>query len=46
VRVSLRPRIRGNRWINLSGISNGVLAHHVIEHAAARYRIPVELRRE
>jgi hypothetical protein len=42
----LRPRIHGNCWINLDGISNGVLARHVIEHAAAPCRMPVELRRE
>ena len=37
---------RGKRWINLELVPNGILAHRLIEHAAAPYQFPVSLNRE
>jgi hypothetical protein len=46
--LSVQPRPFGasKRWINLEELPNGLLAHRVVEHAAARYGIPVKLRRD
>ncbi|HEY2518730.1 MAG TPA: hypothetical protein VGJ19_01365 [Streptosporangiaceae bacterium] len=44
--VHPKPRGRGKRWINLELVPNGILAHRLIEHAAAPYQIPVNLNRE
>jgi hypothetical protein len=46
VKVHLRPRIRGNHWVSLEGVPNGLIAHRVIEQAAAWFRIPVEVKEE
>lgn len=44
--VHPKPRGRGKHWIGLEMVPNGILAHRLIEHAAAPYRIPVSLHRE
>jgi hypothetical protein len=44
--VHQKPWGRGKRWAGLEGVGNGMLAHRVIEHAAAPYRVPVTLSRE
>ena len=37
---------RGKRWIGLKLVPNGILAHRLIEYAAASDRMPVNLIRE
>jgi hypothetical protein len=46
VKVHLRPRTRGSHWVNLAGVPSGLIAHRVIEQAAAWFRIPVEVKEE
>jgi len=44
--VHPKPRGRGKRWAGLEGVANGLLAHRLIEHAAAPHGVPVTLSRE
>ena len=41
-----KPRGRGRRWISLELVPNGVLAHRLLEHAAAPHRVRADLIRE
>jgi hypothetical protein len=34
-------RPMGGKWINLDGCPNGIVAHHLIQHAVARFDVPI-----
>jgi hypothetical protein len=39
--IRFRPADQASRWVSLQNCPNGVIAHHVIGHAAGRAGVPV-----